>query len=76
MDKALANDDQYSIFPNAQIENVVADKSYQYPILVNLEPIVRVELAKSSNMRIHGMWSVGSMMLLLQRVDILMSIIQ
>ncbi|PNX87709.1 endonuclease/exonuclease/phosphatase family protein, partial [Trifolium pratense] len=42
LDRALANEDWFHMFPNAKLENLVAPASDHYPILLDRDPIVRL----------------------------------
>lgn len=56
LDKALANKGWHAVFPNAQLEILVALTSYHYLILLNLEPGSRVGARRKS--RYENAWSI------------------
>ncbi|PNX90114.1 endonuclease/exonuclease/phosphatase family protein, partial [Trifolium pratense] len=41
LDRALANEAWFQLFPNAKLENLVAPASDHYPILLDRDPIIR-----------------------------------
>lgn len=55
---ALANDRWHDVFPNAQLENLVTLASDHYPILLNLEIIIRVRAHR--NFKYENAWIVLS----------------
>ena len=55
LDRALANNLWFNIFPNATIETLVAPASDHYPILVNVAPTPRLQVHKR-HFRCENAW--------------------
>jgi hypothetical protein len=41
LDRVLANNDSFGLFPNAKLENLVAPASDHYPIFLECSPVAR-----------------------------------
>ena len=55
LDRALANDLWFNIFPNATVETLVAPTFDHYPILVNIAPTPRTQIHKR-HFRYENVW--------------------
>jgi exonuclease III len=56
LDRALATDGWHTMFPTAEVENLVAPSSDHYPILVQLAPSVRTGVCRS--FKYENAWNV------------------
>lgn len=57
LDRALANNAWFTLFPNANLENLVAPVSDHYPILLNRNPVPRPYL-RHRNFRYENAWHI------------------
>jgi len=57
LDRALANNLWFNIFPNATVEILVAPASDHYPILVNVAPTPRLQVPKR-HFRYENVWQL------------------
>jgi hypothetical protein len=55
LDRALANNDWFGLFPNAKLENLVAPASDHYPIFLECSPIAR-PYQNRRNFRFENAW--------------------